>query len=121
MRDAYETVVHWRRNSFLIPSGKAGIGFVMELARLYQAYADDSALHSIAFTACCVFQVLLLQKPHAKSKSRSMWPAWNVVFSYGIMVIFLHYLMKESVFRIIFNPPFSLGLNLETMLESLII
>ena len=70
MRDAYETVVHWRRNSFLIPSGKAGIGFVMELARLYQAYTDDSALHSIAFTACCVFQVLLLQKPHAKSKSK---------------------------------------------------
>ena len=70
MRDAYETVVHWRRNSFLIPSGKAGKGFVMELARLYQAYADNSALHSIAFTACCVFQVLLLQKPHAKSKSK---------------------------------------------------
>ena len=32
MRDAYETVVHWRRNSFLIPSGKAGKDFVMELA-----------------------------------------------------------------------------------------
>ena len=70
MRDVYETVVHWRRNSFLILSFKAGKGFVKELARLYQAYADNSALHSIAFTACCVFQVLLLQKPHAKSKSK---------------------------------------------------
>ena len=70
MRYAYETVVHWRRNSFLIPSGKAGIGFVRELAQLYQAYADDSTLHSFAFTACCVFQVLLLQKLHAKSTSK---------------------------------------------------
>ena len=70
IRDAFEVVVHWRRNSFLIPSGKAGRDFVLELARLYQAYADNSTLHSIALTACCVFQVLLLQKPHARSKSR---------------------------------------------------
>ena len=55
---------------FLIPSGKSGKGFVLELARLYQAYADNSSLHSIALTACSVFQVLLLQKPHAKSKSK---------------------------------------------------
>ena len=70
MRDAFETVVHWRRNSFLVSSGKAGKNFVLEIARLYQAYADGSALHSIALTACCVLQVLLLQKPHAKSKSK---------------------------------------------------
>ena len=31
---------------------------------------DNSALHSILLTACCVFQVLLLQKPHARSKSK---------------------------------------------------
>ena len=24
IRDAFEVVVHWRRNSFLVPSGKAG-------------------------------------------------------------------------------------------------
>jgi len=70
MRDTYEDVVHWRRNSFLVPSGKSGKDFVLELARLYQAYADNSSLHSIALTACSVFQVLLLQKPHANSKSK---------------------------------------------------
>ena len=70
MRDAYETVVHWRRNSFLVPSGRVGKNFVLELARLYQAYANNSTLHSVALTACCVFQVLLLQKPHSKSKSK---------------------------------------------------
>ena len=67
---AFEVVVHWRRNSFLVPSGKAGEDFALELARLYCAYADNTNLHSIAFTACCVFQVLLLQKPHARSKSK---------------------------------------------------
>ena len=67
MKDAYETVVHWRQNCFLIPLGKAG---KVELARLYHAYADNSTLHSITFIACCVLQVLLFQKLHAKSKSK---------------------------------------------------
>jgi len=70
MRDTYEDVVHWRRNSFLVPSGKSGKEFVLELARLYPAYANNSSLHSIALTAYSVFQVLLLQKPHANSKSK---------------------------------------------------
>ena len=61
-----------RRSSFLLPSGKAGKDFVLELARLlvYQAYADNTTLHSVALTAYCVFQVLLLQKLHARSKSK---------------------------------------------------
>ena len=63
-------MVHWRCNSFLVPSGKAGKDFVLELAKLYQAHADNTTLHSVVLTACCVFQVLLLQKPHARSKSK---------------------------------------------------
>ena len=60
---------HWRRDSFLVPSGKVGKDFVIELARLCQAYADNTTLHSVSLTTCCVFQTLLLQKPHARSKS----------------------------------------------------
>ena len=58
----YEEVVHWRINTFLVPFGKAGKCFVLELARLYQAFVGDSALHSIALKACSVMQPLLLQK-----------------------------------------------------------
>ena len=68
--DAFEVVVYWRCNSFLVPSGKAGEDFVLELAKLHQAYADNTTLHSVALTACCAFQVLLLQKPHTRSKSK---------------------------------------------------
>ena len=71
MRNTYETVDHWRQNSFLILSGKTDNDFVIELAQLYQlGHANDSALHFIAFTVCCVFQMLLLQKPHAKANLR---------------------------------------------------
>ena len=34
---------------------------------MYHAYADNTTLHSVALIAC---QVLLLQKPHARSKSK---------------------------------------------------
>jgi len=70
INNACEEVVHWHRNIFLVPSGKFGTNFVLELAKLYQAYGDNSSLHSIALTACSVMQVLLLQKPHMKSKSK---------------------------------------------------
>ena len=34
LNQAYEEVVHWRRDLFQIPSGSAGKAFVTELARL---------------------------------------------------------------------------------------
>ena len=67
---AYEEIVHWKRNIFLVPSGRSGKEFVRELANLYQSYADASPLECIAFKACSVMQSLLPQKPFAKSKTK---------------------------------------------------
>lgn len=66
----YEEVVHWKRNLFKVPSGRAGKSFVRELTRMFQAYADASALESMALQAAMVMPALLLQKPHAKSKAK---------------------------------------------------
>ena len=56
----------------LVPFGnsKARKSFVLELARLYQAFVGDSALRSIALMACSVMQPLLLQKPCKQSKAK---------------------------------------------------
>ena len=62
--------VNWRRNVFLIPSGKAGEAFVVEIARLIRSYAEASTLESIALKAVVVMQALLLQKPHTRSEAR---------------------------------------------------
>lgn len=70
INECYEEIVHWKRNLFLIPSGGAGKSFVTELARLFQAYADGSAMEDIALKACMVMQVMLLQRPHKNSRSR---------------------------------------------------
>ena len=68
--NAYNEVIHWRRNVFLVPSGTTGKAFVSELARLMQSYADGSSLESIAMKASAIAQILLLQKPNRKSKSK---------------------------------------------------
>ena len=68
--DAYEEIVSWRRNIFILPTDKVEKAFIKELARLYQAYAGKSPLECIALKACSVMQSVLLQKPHAKSKTK---------------------------------------------------
>ena len=69
-QNCYEEIVHWKRNLFKVPSGRAGKSFVRELTRMFQAYADASALESVAFQAAMAMPALLLQKPHPKSKAK---------------------------------------------------
>ena len=66
----YETVVFWRKNMFLLPSGKAGRKFIEEVSRLISEWLHDSPLKNIAFKAIMVMPSLLLQKPSQKSKSK---------------------------------------------------
>ena len=70
IRKCYEEIVYWKKNLFKVPSGKAGKSFVRELAHMFQAYADASALESVALYAPMVMPALLLQKPHSKLKAK---------------------------------------------------
>ena len=70
INEAYDVVVQWKRNIFLVPSGKVGKAFVSEITCLVRGYAEATAFEGIALKAVVVMQVLLLQKPHARSKSR---------------------------------------------------
>ena len=67
---AYDEAIHWRRNLFSVPVGRAGTQFVNELARLFQSFADGSALEGVALKAAMLLPILLFQKPHFKSRSR---------------------------------------------------
>ena len=69
INDAYSQIVHWKRNLFMVPSGAQGKRFVGELARLFNAFANESALEAFAVKAAMTMPALLLQKPSAKSKS----------------------------------------------------
>ncbi len=61
LNKTYSEVVHWKRNIFSVPSGKAGKSFVSELSRLFRSYA---ALESVALKAVTTMSILLLQKSH---------------------------------------------------------
>ena len=67
---AYDEVVHWNINLFSVPFGSTGKSFVLELARLYRAFATASALECIALKAAMVLTVLALQKPYSRSKAK---------------------------------------------------
>ena len=66
----YDEAIHWQRNVFSVPVGKAGTHFVQELARLFQSFADCSALEGFALKAAMLMPNLLLQKTHLKSRSK---------------------------------------------------
>ena len=70
VHQAYDETMHWRRNIFSVPSGKNGRAFVQELTRLFEAFAQPSALEIISIEAAMLACTLLLQKPHAKSKTK---------------------------------------------------
>ena len=70
MSKVYEEVVHWKRNIFMIPSGNSSTLFILELARLYRAYAESSTLECIALKATIVLSILALQKPYKNSKEK---------------------------------------------------
>ena len=70
LEEAYLEITGWHRNLFLVPSGSVGRSFVKELTRLIDGYAKGSALESVALKAAMVMPSLVLQKPHAKSKTK---------------------------------------------------
>ena len=70
MTCTYDEVIHWKKDLFRVPSGKAGNTFVHELSRLFREYANGSCLESIALKAAMIFPILLLQKPIPSSKNK---------------------------------------------------
>ena len=67
---AYEQIVYWQQNLFLLPTGKVGKKFIREIIRLINCWIDKTALKPIALKSIMVMPALLLQKPSRTSKSK---------------------------------------------------
>ena len=70
LKQAYNEVIRWRRNLFMVPSGKVGETFVGEMARMFKMYGESTTLEPISLMAAMTMPALLLQKPHQRSKSK---------------------------------------------------
>ena len=66
----YSRAAHWIPNLLVIPCGKHGKLFIKELTRPFCLYSEDSAIECLALKATFVFPILVLQKPHRRSKVR---------------------------------------------------
>ena len=55
----YTQIVHWKHNLFKVPSSKYGKVFVQELACLFNAYGEASALERVALKAAMILMMLV--------------------------------------------------------------
>ena len=70
LNTVYDKVVFWRKNIFLLPSGRSGKLYIVEATRLINYWTHNSPLQDVAFKAIMVMPNLLLQKPSRNSKSK---------------------------------------------------
>ena len=66
----YDEMVHFKRNIFKVPSGRAGKDFVMELVSWLRHFNNNTDMNSIALKAFMVLPTLILQKPSPTSKAK---------------------------------------------------
>ena len=76
LQKAYNEIVKWQKNMFLLPRGNVGRDFIVELTRLINLFNNKTDWESVALLLVHVFVPLLLQKPaknsRAKDNSRSL-------------------------------------------------
>ena len=66
----YGKVVYWKKNLFLLPTGKSGKLYIDESVKLLNSWVEGKAPHNIAFKAIMIMPNLLLQKPSKNSKAK---------------------------------------------------
>ena len=66
----YEKIVYWKKNIFLLPTGKRGRCFINERTRLIDTWIRGLQLKNIALKAVMIMPCLLLQKPSKYSKAK---------------------------------------------------
>ncbi len=83
INEAFDAVAHFRKNLFILPSGKTGKEYVEWKAKLFQAFAAGDSLEQIALKAQAIMEHLLLQeinghksKQHKNTLERRL-QKWN--------------------------------------------
>ena len=68
-QDAYERIVFWKKNLFMLATGAAAKKYITEATKLMNRWMNNSPCKDIAFTAIHVMPSLL-QKPGKTSKAK---------------------------------------------------
>ena len=66
----YEKFVYWKKNVFLLPTGKSGKLYIDESVTLLNSWVEGTALYNTVFNAIMIMPNLLLQKPSKKAEAK---------------------------------------------------
>ena len=69
LEEAYNQIVYWRKNIFMVPTGAAGKKFIDEISRVLNLWTNNMPLKNIVLKAIHVMPALL-QKPSKTSKAK---------------------------------------------------
>ena len=69
IEDTYESILFWKKNLFMLPTGTAAKLCISEITDLMNTKTYNSPLKHLAFKAIHVMPSLRLQKPSKTSKS----------------------------------------------------
>ena len=69
-KSAYNEIVTWRKNLFLLPRGKVASDFIKELTRLMNLFANKTQWERLSFLLIHTFMPIMLQKPSKTSKAK---------------------------------------------------
>ena len=70
IQSAYNEIIHWRKNLFKLPSGKAAKLFITELTTWLHHYNQDTQFHGITLKVFMVLPAMIMQKPSKSSKAK---------------------------------------------------
>ena len=67
---AYNEIITWRKNTFLVPYGKIGRDVVDQLSKHINDWNNGTAMQHLALKAAILLLAVGLQKPSQKSKAK---------------------------------------------------
>ena len=70
INNAYDEIIHWRKNLFKVPTGKAGRSFITELTLWLDHYNRGMSFKGITLKVFMTLPCLSLQKPSQNSKAK---------------------------------------------------
>ena len=68
IQDAYERIVFWKKNLFMLPTGAAAKKYMTKTTKLMNGWTNNLPFKDVAFTTIHVMPNILLQKPSKRSK-----------------------------------------------------
>ena len=98
--DGYSEVVHWQKNTFTVPFGKAGKEFALEVSRLLRAYIDGTAHESIPLKASTALFALLYRNLLITRNKRITLFAWRNAYLVGRKEILLNCFGRDAQFSL---------------------